>query len=1219
MGSFLRNLLLLIILFIFIFFIQAFNASFCSAENILKNPDFEEVINGKPTYWEFDVWNKDPKGYRFGFDIRSFHSGTQSIVIEATEPNDLKIMQRLSLKEDRVYKFSCWVKASNIPTDNKGANISALDILDTSENLYDTQGQWKELVFYGKTAKGQTEVIFTLRLGGYGSINKGITAFDNCKVVLLDTVPSGIKIAPLKREQMEIKQQSSLTDSSKGLIFTLLSSIIFVALLIISLRYLKSRDALPYSNKTFLLSLLLSTSLLKIILSYLTTGFPVDLITYKAWSDLLVKKGLSEFYYSGYFVDYPPFYMYVFYVIGLLRHLFNIPYDSQLFVLLLKLPSLLAEAMSVLLLYKVSKETGIKIGSVYMILILFTLNPVLIINTCLWGQVDSFLTFFIVLSLVLLQQKRLFFSAIFFTISILTKPQALMYSPLFLFYLFLSKPDYKECIKALIASIITAFVIILPFSINHGPYWIVNIFKNALVQYPFATLNAFNIHALFGNNWSPVMDKWIIFSFKTWGTIFILLITITSAYLFIKSKHILIIALFIVLSVFMFSTEMHERYMVPSFLLFSMVYVFTKDTTILYLFTGFTITNTFNLAYTLMLAHHGIYHLSPDDIILRAFSLFNLILYCLTVKKIINLLFEDKSEVLQKEKPLELPKNEFNSVINSKDILTMVLIAFLFSALYLHKLGDTKSPQTYWQPSAKGEGMFIDFNRVQDISKINYFYGITKGKIRIDSSDDFVNWQTITFIEPKGVFMWKSKDVNIKARYLSIITEEPSLMLYEIGLFDKSGNLIRGISPSTFVVMKETKGSFRHLFDEQDLVPQRPSYLNSMYFDEIYFARTAYEHIHGIEPYENTHPPLGKLIMALSVKVFSMSPFGWRFSSAIFGVFVVLLMYLMGKLLFGKIQYGIFASSIMGFDFMTFVQSRIGTVDIIAITFIVAMYYFMFRFYLSDDDSNIKNLALSGICFGLGASVKWLCLYSGIGLAVIYFCKLYNQAKISNKVFTRFIMWGLIFFVIIPLVIYFLTFIPFMLLPGAGHDFVDVLKLQEHMYQYHKSAKGSHPFASTWWQWLIIYKPIWLYMGENLPLTKAESIVSMGNPFIWWIGSLSILFWLYVVFIKNKGNLLIFFIITAFLSNYLPWLLVPRETYIYHFFASVPFLILSLIYVIKTIKIDKISPSYLLLAYTTSVIALFVLFYPILSGTTVDKTYISQYLKWFNSWIFFVP
>lgn len=50
------------------------------------------------------------------------------------------------------------------------------------------------------------------------------------------------------------------------------------------------------------------------------------------------------------------------------------------------------------------------------------------------------------------------------------------------------------------------------------------------------------------------------------------------------------------------------------------------------------------------------------------------------------------------------------------------------------------------------------------------------------------------------------------------------------------------------------------LVDEQDCVPEYPSYMTGMYFDELYHARTAYEHLHNLSVYEVSHPPLGKII-----------------------------------------------------------------------------------------------------------------------------------------------------------------------------------------------------------------------------------------------------------------------------------------------------------------------------------------------------------------------
>ncbi len=65
----------------------------------------------------------------------------------------------------------------------------------------------------------------------------------------------------------------------------------------------------------------------------------------------------------------------------------------------------------------------------------------------------------------------------------------------------------------------------------------------------------------------------------------------------------------------------------------------------------------------------------------------------------------------------------------------------------------------------------------------------------------------------------------------------------------------------------------------------------------------------------------------------------------------------------------------------------------------------------------------------------------------------------------------------------------------------------------------------------------------------------MGNPAVWWGAFCTVI--ALIVLRLRKGRLGgAFFVSVAALSQFLPWVLIPRETYIYHYFATVPFLIL---------------------------------------------------------------
>ena len=101
---------------------------------------------------------------------------------------------------------------------------------------------------------------------------------------------------------------------------------------------------------------------------------------------------------------------------------------------------------------------------------------------------------------------------------------------------------------------------------------------------------------------------------------------------------------------------------------------------------------------------------------------------------------------------------------------------------------------------------------------------------------------------------------------------------------------------------------------------------------------------------------------------------------------------------------------------------------------------------------------------------------------------------------------------------------------------------------------------------------------------------------------------------KNRNKIKAFILI-GFLSQYLPWMFIGRIVFIYHFFASVPFIILASVYVFR--KIGELLPhKYLFIgSYLAVSLILFVCFYPVLSGMTVSREYITGALTWFSSWI----
>jgi dolichyl-phosphate-mannose--protein O-mannosyl transferase len=144
-------------------------------------------------------------------------------------------------------------------------------------------------------------------------------------------------------------------------------------------------------------------------------------------------------------------------------------------------------------------------------------------------------------------------------------------------------------------------------------------------------------------------------------------------------------------------------------------------------------------------------------------------------------------------------------------------------------------------------------------------------------------------------------------------------------------------------------------------------------------------------------------------------------------------------------------------------------------------------------------------------------------------------------------------------------------------------------------------------------RPIWYYGPMELFGDQVSIIVSFGNPAIWWVGIAAALASAVIAAAKKDRKMVPVF--AAIASQYLPWMLVQRITFIYHFFSIVPFVILSITYCIKHIAEKYPGAKFFVYAYLGLTAVLFIWFYPVLSGMQVNRAYIDG-LNWFANWVF---
>ncbi len=623
-----------------------------------------------------------------------------------------------------------------------------------------------------------------------------------------------------------------------------------------------------------------------------------------------------------------------------------------------------------------------------------------------------------------------------------------------------------------------------------------------------------------------------------------------------------------------------------------------------------------------------------------------------------------------------------------KDWLIVVLVTVLYGVFTLTNLGSTVAPQHPWISTSEDTEVVLDLGQSRSFNLL-YYPGQHQRESHFDIavSDDGQNWQTsnTAIIYQGSLFQWHylaeviynqknemsyaAAPMKLIGRYVRISARQAHTTLMEVVLRDAQTG--ERIQPA------QLSGPAASLMDEQDALQGEPTWFNGMYFDEIYHARTAYEHMNamrGTEPnttYETSHPPLGKVLMSFSVMLFGMTPFGWRFAGAMAGILMLPGLYLMGKLLTRRRLLAAAAMLLLAFDTMHFAQTRIATIDSFVTLFIIWSYYFMFRYALDDEGfagsrvRDLVNLGLSGLFMGLGIASKWTGFYAGAGLAVIFFWTLWRRVTQGMAAKTlleyeadipsdrvdavrtaawqwpwrtvRTLMWCILFFIVVPGVIYYVSFLPWFMRTPGGLSVKKVFDVSfgatGSMLSYH-SDPGlgmDHPFYSPWYQWPLSIKPLWFHAGKRLNGT-GSSIFTFGNLAVWWGGFAAMLVlavkWLgqrvqldrvpvLRGFNTKKSDMRPGLILIAYLAQYLPWMLVPRGTYIYHYFPSVPFIALGAALVLCYLwdRREKLARRTTII-YLVICLLFFVAFFPYASGLRVPAWWLSA-MQWFPNWLYF--
>ncbi len=1263
--------------------------------NLIKNGDFSVIRDQHPEDWEEGMWVTSP-GTSY-LEAVTLEDGTTAALIENAGLNDARFEQTVTLRENTTYRLSARARAEGCGS-GIGANLSFMGIFGTSREVHDTRGEWEELALYARTGAGQKEATVAVRLGGYGSENTGKAWFTDVVLEEVSEVPVGELVLNLKTpEPAKEDKERGGTDLKQISIPMLLAAA--GGYLLLAVLWLRTRGQRASGSGRGVAALLLLAAAIRVVLSFTVPGYGVDIGCFSAWAGKMASGGPAHFYEEGYFCDYPPAYMLVLGVIGQLVRLLGIGYSSMGIQVLLKSVPILCDLALAWLFYRLTRRRTLAGGGIFLCAVV-AFNPALIITGSCWGQIDVITGLLLVLILLQADRQRYDIAIPLFALAVLTKPQAGLLAPLGMVALIMTlvkdRGQLRRVLVGILLGIAVTLVIVVPFSLNQtSATWLFDKYLETLSSYDYSTLSTGNLMFLLGGNW--VKNTEVLLWGITYGQAGYALMALSFAAgiaLLLRGglRRLILSAALTLQMIFVLGPKMHERYILPGLIVLLLAYVREEDVRLLFAFLLASAAAAVNIGVVLAFD----YLIAPNLWLGYVLGALQLLSLGITVWTAVDLC-RGKDPVRPPEKVRTTPREEVYGQsrdehlrgqilspsesrvrVSMLDLGIMACLMVLYGSIAVYNLGSTTAPQTGYVSSADNETVVLDLGGVREDFMIYYYGGISDTKFAFEISDDGENytdeaeayfdrgtcfkWQAVRlaeYDENDDVIGYSGSALTFSGRYIRIRFHGAGSALWEVAAVNEKGVPYPIHAVSVKGGVEGRTGDPSVLVDEQETVPDRPSYLNSMYFDEIYHARTGYEHAHALPTYETTHPPLGKVFMSLCIRLLGMTPFAWRLAGTLAGILMIPVIYLMGLSLLRRTRWAALSAVLLTADCMHFTQTRIATIDSFGVLFIMLMFLFMIRWLQMspwrDSQGHMhRELLLCGICTGLAISSKWIGCYGAVGIAVLFFARMWQllcQARYAQahrnedprfaRVADGFAPFALqtlgmciVYFVVIPVIIYCLSYIPYLEAYGEvrlnGRTIERLISAQTLMFDYHAGLQATHYFASPWYEWPLIIKPMWYYQADFPLPGKMSTILSFGNPAVWWTGLVAMCL-VMALFVRSylltpEGRRAgersfeeraLPVLVVGFLSAYLPWVLVSRLTFIYHYFASVPFIILSTSTCLCHLERRFPRVSHVLMAVLmVAAVVLFAAFYPLASGCEVSREW-GDAMNWFRGWMWY--
>ncbi|MBX7450799.1 phospholipid carrier-dependent glycosyltransferase [Mycolicibacterium sp. 3033] len=449
-------------------------------------------------------------------------------------------------------------------------------------------------------------------------------------------------------------------------------------------------------------------------------------------------------------------------------------------------------------------------------------------------------------------------------------------------------------------------------------------------------------------------------------------------------------------------------------------------------------------------------------------------------------------------------------------------------------------------------------------------------------------------------------------------------------------------------------------------------------FDEKHYAPQAWQmlHNHGVEDNPGyglvVHPPVGKQMIAIGEAIFGYTGVGWRFTGALCGVVMALLVVRIVRRISRSTIVGGIAGLLLIADGVSFVIARTALLDIFLVFFVVAA----FGCLIVDRDQVRERMHVAlmagrvaetrwgprlgvrwwrfgaGVLLGLACATKWSGLYFVLFFGVMSVAfdvaarKQYRVQRPWLGTLRRDVGPSLYALVAIPFGVYLASYAMWFasetgvnryevgrsIGPDSAVPLPDAIRSLWHYthaaFRFHAgltNADGNHhPWESKPWTWPMSLRPV-LYAIDNqdVPGCGAQSCVKavmlVGTPAMWFL-AVPVLGWaLWRAFVKRDWRYAV--LLVGYGAGFLPWFAdIDRQMYFFYAATMAPFLVMMIAMIAGDIlhaprqNAERRTLGLLVVScYVALVITNFAWLYPVLTGLPISQGTWNMQI-WLPSW-----